>query len=171
MLAYTLGVVLVVLAGWILAIAAGWLLPYNLLEQGLAWLKGNPWESTVLAALFLVIGLLLFFRPREKREYAYRTISKWGEVRITYEALQEIISRGALAVPGVRQAQSTVQQREDGLEITVVSQLSPDMVIPETSEELQVKIQNDVEHFTGIRVSEVKVLVRSLEPARLARVR
>lgn len=171
MLAYVLGIILVILAGWILAIAAGWLLPYNLLASGLEWLKGNPWESTVLAAFFLLLGLLLFFRPREKQEYSYRTVSKWGEVRVTYEALQEIIARSAMAVPGVRQVQSGIRQREGGLEIKVVAQLTPEMVIPETSEELQQKVQQDVEHFTGIRIAEVKVLVRSFEPTRAARVR
>jgi len=171
MLAYTIGFVLVILAGWILAVATGWALPYDLLDQGLDWLKGNPWESTVLAALFLVVGLLLFFRPREKKEYSYLAPSKWGEVRVTYEALQEIIARSAMAIVGVRHVQASLRQMEDGLEIKVVAHLSPDLVIPETSVALQEQVQKDVEHFTGIRVSEVKVLVRSLEPARVARVR
>lgn len=171
MLAYGLGVILVLVAGWLLAVAAGWALPYDLLTQGIDWLKGNPWQSLALAILILFLGLLLFFRPRTKVESSFRTPSKWGEVRIAKEAVQEIIARSALALTGVRQVESSLCQREEGLEITVVGQFAPEQIIPVVTEELQALVQQDVERYTGLRVAEVKVLVRSFEPARVARVR
>lgn len=171
MLAYGLGGILVLLAAWILAIATGWSWPYVILVQGLDWLKFNGWQSMALAVMLMLLGLLLFFRPRPEPEMAFTTSSRFGEVRVTQEAIQEIISQGALTVEGVRKVLATLRQREEGLEITVICQFVPEVVIPQTSEELQTKVKSDVEHYTGIKVAEVRVLVRSLETARPARVR
>jgi uncharacterized alkaline shock family protein YloU len=79
------------------------------------------------------------------------------------KALSDIISRSAQAMPGVRQVQPVLRQREDGLEIILNSQFNPEFVIPETAEELQTKVKDDVERYTGIKVAEVKVLVCRLE--------
>lgn len=171
MLAYALGLLLILGALWILAIATGWGLPYFLLVQGLDWLKTNPWESTVVAGLLLLLGLLLFMRPRESTDRAFRTSSKGGDVRISQEALQEIIVRSATALPGVIQVQSSLRERETGLEIIVFCQFEQGVLIPQTSGELQTKVKQDVELYTGITVTEVKVLVRRLEKVRSARVR
>ncbi len=171
MLAYGSGSLFSLIALWILAIATGWSVPFDLLSSGLEWLRINPWESTVLAALLLLLGLLILFRPRERSVLSFRTPSKLGEVRIAQDALQEIIRRSAIEVAGVRQVQVLLREREAGLEITVATQFDPEIVITETSAELQARVQRDVEHYTGIRVTEVKVLVRSLETSSQARVR
>lgn len=171
MLAYCLGVILITIAFWILAFASGWLLPSNLLYSGIEWLQTNQWESTVLAALFLLLGLLIFFRPRERIPRSFQTSSKSGEVRIAYDALQEIVKQSALGIVGVKQVKVLLRERKVNLEITIITQFNSDIVITETSEELQVKVQKDVEYYTGIHVTEVKVLVRSLETSSQARVR
>lgn len=166
MLAYVVGLFLVVIAGWMLTIATGWKLPYDVLVDGLFWLQSHPWESLILAIFFLLIGLLPFFRPRKKpMGVSFNTSSKWGEIRVTVEALSDIITRSAHAMPGVRHVQPAIRQREDGLEIILNSQLNPEFVIPEVAEELQTKIKDDVERYSGIKVAEVKVLVRRLETA------
>lgn len=168
LLAYLVGVVCVVLSGWILAIATGWNLPYDILIQGLSWLKAHSWESLVLSIGLLILGILPFLRPQKKIEESYRTASKWGEVRVTMEALGEIISRSAHEVTGVRHVKPVLRQREDGLEILLNCQLNPDVVIPEITNELQTRIKEDVERYTGIKVAEVKVLVRRFDNAQSA---
>lgn len=171
MLAYALGLTLILGALWILAMATGWGLPYVLLAQGLEWLKVNPWESTVVAAAMLLLGLLLFVRPRQSLERSFSTSSKRGNVRISEDALQEIIARSATALPSVLQVKSELRERESGLEIMVSCQFEQGECIPQSSEELQAKVKEDVELYTGIKVTEVKVLVLRLEKAHLARVR
>ncbi|KUO78129.1 MAG: hypothetical protein APF81_05425 [Desulfosporosinus sp. BRH_c37] len=171
MLAYALGLTLILGALWLLAMATGWGLPYVLLAQGLEWLKANPWESTVVAAALLLMGLLLFMRPRQSLERTFSTSSKGGNVRISQDALQEIITRSATALPGVLQVKSNLRERENGLEIMVSCQFEQGERIPHTSEELQAKVKADVELYTGIKVTEVKVLVLRLEKAHLTRVR
>lgn len=171
MLAYALGLLLILGALWILAIATGWGFPYLLLVEGLEWLRMHPWESIVVAGILLLLGLLLFIRPRESKVHAFRTSSKGGEILISQEALKEIIIRGATALPGVIQIQSSLRERETGIEITVSCQLEQGVLIPQTSAELQTKVKQDVELYTGMTVTEVKVLVRRQEKARSARVR
>ncbi len=171
MLAYALGLTLILGALWILAMATGWGLPYVLLAHRLEWLKANPWGSTVVAAVLLLLGLLLFVRPRESSDRSFQTSSKGGNVRISQDALQEIIVRSATALPGVLQIRSKLREREAGLQIMVSCQFEQGERIPQTSEELQAKVKADVELYAGIMVTEVKVLVLRLEKSPLTRVR
>ncbi len=163
MLTYGLGSFFCLVAIWILALATGWALPSDLLYQGLEWLRINPWESTVVAALLLLLGLLILFSPKKRVVLTFRTSSKLGEIRIAQDALQEIIRRSAMEVIGVRQVKVLLREREAGLEITSETQFDQDVVITQVSEELQLRVQRDVEHYTGIHVAEVKVFVRSSE--------
>ena len=171
MLAYALGCLLIFCALWLLVMATGWELPYLLIIQGIEWLKANPWQSIVAAVVLLLLGLLLFVRPRERMDRSFLTSSKGGEVRISQDALQEIIARSATVLPGVLQVQSSLRERDTGLQIMVTCQFEQGILIPKMSEELQAKVKQDVELYTGILVTEVKVLVRSLEKARSVRVR
>ncbi len=171
MFAYILGFLLIFGALWILAIASGWGLPYILLAQGVQWFKVNPWETTVVAAVLLLLGLLLFIRPHERSDRSFQTSSKGGNVRISQDALQEIIARSATALPSVLQVRSTLRERDAGLQITISCQFEQGERIPKISEELQAKVKEDVELYTGIMVTEVRVLVLRLEKAHLTRAR
>jgi len=171
MLAYALGFLLILGALWILAIATGWGLPYILMAQGLNWLRANPWESIIVAGVLLLLGLLLFIRPRTRTDYLFRTSLKGGDVRISRDALQEIIARSAKDLSGVLEVKSSLRQRDTGLEILVLCQFEQGVLIPEISKEILTKVKEDVELYTGIIVAEVKVLVRRLEKTRSVRVR
>ncbi|HBV89062.1 alkaline shock response membrane anchor protein AmaP [Desulfosporosinus sp.] len=171
MLVYTFGFLLILVALWILAIATGWGLPYFLIADGLNWLRVNPWESIVVAGVLLLLGLLLFLRPRASTDHSFRTSSKNGDVRISQDALQEIIARSAKSLQGVVQVKSSLRQREAGLEIIVMCQFEQGVLIPQVSGEILTKVKEDVELYTGIIVAEVKVLVRNLEKVRSVRVR
>lgn len=170
MIAYLVGVFFIIVSGWILAITVGWNLPYDILEQALLWLRFHPWEDVVLSACLLVLGILPFFRPRSRHEQTFLASSQLGEVRMTEAAMQDIVRRSA-QLPGIQEVQPNLRQREDGLEVLVYAQFKPEFVIPDTAEKLQGKIKEDIEHYTGIKVAEVKVLVRSLETVRQSRVK
>ena len=124
-----------------------------------------------MAGTLLLLGLLLFIRPRSRTDYSFRTSLKGGDVRISHDALQEIIARSAKSLPGVLQVGSNLRPREAGLEILVLCQFEQGVLIPQVSEAILKKVKEDVEIYTGIIVSEVKVLVRRLEKVRPVRVR
>lgn len=163
---------LILLAGLgILALGTGWSLAYDWVNQALLLVRDHAWETMTIGAFCLLVGVLLILRPRDHHEVAFVVPSHLGEVRITQDALRGIITRAALGVEGVRQVESTLQQRPEGLEITVIGELFPEVVLREISEILQTVVKKDVENYTGIRVTEVKVLVRSVEALHHARVK
>lgn len=171
-IAYFVGAFFIIAAGWILTIVSGWNLPYEALLEGLNWLKFHPWEDLILAAALLVLGILPFLRFRAGRgEPTFIAPSRLGEVRISEAAMKDIVVRSGYDIPAVRQLQPHLRQREDGIEVLIYAQLNPEVVIPETIEQLQVKVKEDIERFTGIRIVEVKVLVRNVETAHPSRVR
>ncbi|MPN44998.1 hypothetical protein SDC9_192565 [bioreactor metagenome] len=85
--------------------------------------------------------------------------------------MKDIVIRSGYDFPAIRQLQPHLRQREDGIEVLIYAQLNPEVIIPETIEQLQVKVKEDIERFTGIRIVEVKVLVRNVEVAHPSRVR
>lgn len=163
---------LILLAGLgILALGTGWSLTHDWVAQALVLVYDHAWETMAFGALCVLVGVLLILRPREHQDVAFAVPSRLGEVRITQEALRGIITRAALGVEGVRQVEATLEQRPEGLEITVIGELLPEVVLREISETLQTVVKRDVENYTGIRVTEVKVLVRSVEALHQARVK
>lgn len=170
-LAVVLGLIIFILGLGILALGTGWSLPHEWVVQTLALILSHSWETMAIGAVCILLGLLLLLRPREPQNVSFVVPSRLGEVRITEAALRAIVARAALAIEGVRQVDSTLWQRPEGLEITVSGELLPEVVLTEVSESVQTVVKTDVENYTGIRVTEVKVLVRSVEGLRQARVK
>lgn len=171
MLAYGIAIVLIGIAGWFLAIALGFTLPYDYTLESLIWLKGNPWESSVLAILVIILGILILARPKPDNE-SFPTVSKWGDVRVSGQAIRDIVAQSAANLPEVRSVMPVLRQREGGVEILINCQMIPESLITDLSSQLQEQVKQDVERYTGIRVAEVKVLVRGIDGvSRAARVR
>lgn len=167
----SLGLIILILGLGILILGTGWNVPHDWVAQMLELIRAHSWETMAVGALCLLLGLLFLVRPRENREVAFVVPSRLGEVRITQDALRGIVARAALGIEGVRQVDATLWQRPEGLEITVSGELLAEVVLTEISEALQTAVKRDVENYTGIRVTEVKVLVRSVEGLRQARIR
>lgn len=171
MAALVLGIILAALGLGFLLLGSGWYLPYRWLDHALQYIRGNAWGSMAAGALLMLVGLLLLARPRENSQASFSVPSRLGEVRVTAEALKEIIARAALNLSGVRAVDSSFCQRPEGLEISVASQLAPGVVVKEASEKLQNSVKTEVEQYAGLKVVEVKVLVKSVYLNRPARVR
>ncbi|NMA69672.1 MAG: alkaline shock response membrane anchor protein AmaP [Desulfitobacterium sp.] len=174
MLGYIIGALLIFIALYMMAICSGWGLPYFLLLDGLQWMRNNPWESLLIAILVLLIGLIPFLKPRQRIEESFLMSTQQGEVRLTAQALADIIVRSGQNLDGVKLVRPRLKSREDGLEVMLDCQLLPEVVIPNVTTQLQSKVKEDVERLAGIKVAEVKVLVRRTEqpnPQRLPRVR
>lgn len=171
MAALALGLIIGVLGLGLFLLGSGWGLPYYWVDQGLLNIRVNAWESMAAGALLILVGLLLVLRPREKSQPSFSVPSRLGEVRVTADALKEIIARAALSLTGVQAVESSLVQHPEGLEITVAGQLTPGVVVREVSEELQNSVKTEVELYAGLKVVEVKVLVKNMYSNRPARVR
>ena len=82
MITSLLAIVLILIGGWILAIAVGIDLPYTLTLESIIWLKQNPWQSSAVAALICVAGILLLIFPK-RNDISFLAPSKWGEIRVS----------------------------------------------------------------------------------------
>ncbi|MDR3271684.1 MAG: alkaline shock response membrane anchor protein AmaP [Peptococcaceae bacterium] len=172
MLSFGVGVVIIISAIWLLAIATGWSWPYFITMEGVNWISQNPWESLVLVIFLLLAGA--FFVLRLKREsVTVSLVSPYGRITITEKALREIIDKCALTLEGVQQLQSHIRQKKHGVEIVISCQFATGVVIPQISEQMQIKVKEAVETYAGIHIAEVIVLVREVRkaPSAAARVR
>ncbi|MFA6808697.1 MAG: alkaline shock response membrane anchor protein AmaP [Eubacteriales bacterium] len=161
MLEYIVGLLLIILAGWILLMATGWSMPYDSMLQMMGWFQNNPFKSVLIAFIILAVAVFLLKRPRSQAEESYVSRTKDGEVRITRGAMSDIIVRSTAEVSGLKNVRTRIKQRENGLELSLTCQLEEGLVISKISEEIQEIVKNGVELYTGMPVTEVKVIVRS----------
>ena len=71
----------------------------------------------------------------------FERLPKGESVRISQDALQEIIARSAMGLPGVLQVKSSLRERENGLQIMVSCQFEQGVIIPQTSENFKRRLK------------------------------
>lgn len=123
------------------------------------------------AAVFLA-GLALLAAElatagRGRRQRVMVKDDEWGTVSVTMDGIEELVTREARRVGGVRDVRSRVAQDKGGLRIVERVAVAPEASVPEVSRELQERIRSVVEHYVGRPVSEVRVdarLARTAKP-------
>lgn len=160
MLRYIFGVILVVQAGWIILLATGWELPYVYSVKLIQWLRIHPWQSLVYALFIFFVGMYLLpkHKPKEKKFFA-KTIET-GELRITQEAIEDIIQHSISGIGGLKRSRSSIRHTSEGLEIFVYCWLEASYELPNISLKIQEKIRQDIERYSEIKIKEVRVLKR-----------
>jgi len=82
---------------------------------------------------------------------------KTGQLRISQAAIQDIIRHSTVGIRGLGKLNSSIIQKEEGLEISIYCHIDDGYDISLISQNIRHKVSNPVERFTGIRVIEVKV--------------
>mgnify|MGYP000912402781 CR=1 FL=1 len=160
MLRNILGLILLVNAGWIMLLATGWELPYEYSIKLAQWLRLNPLQSLTYSLVTLLVAAFLLHNNKTKEKKSFITNTDAGELRITHEAIEDIIQRSTTGIQGLRKLNSKVHQVVEGLEIFVFCRLAEGYNIIQVSVKIQEIVRHDVEQYSGIKVKEVKVLVR-----------
>jgi uncharacterized alkaline shock family protein YloU len=155
-----LGLILLVYAGWIMLLATGWELPYEYSIKLAQWLRLNPLQGLTFSLVTLLVALFLLHNNKIIRKKSFITSTDAGELRITHEAIEDIIQRSTTGIKGLRKLTSTVHQVAEELEIFVFCQLAENNNIIQISLKIQERVRHSVEQYSGIKVKEVKVLVR-----------
>ncbi|MGE5449918.1 MAG: alkaline shock response membrane anchor protein AmaP [Methanomassiliicoccales archaeon] len=135
-----------------------------------SWLS-NPWDriwAGAVGGLLLVLGIMLiiFTLKREVPEAVLVKDGLAGQIFITIPAVEQIVLKSARALPGVRETRPVINSSRLGLKIYLHLLIAPDAVVPELITSLQQMVKDDVEHFVGVPVLEVKVLVDDSEAKR-----
>lgn len=130
-------------------------------------MKGNFWYTGIGALLLLasIRFILISFKGsgdgRPKGNYIVQRTDH-GEVNISSETIIGLAQSIADKFTGVRNIKTNVKIFEDQLFIDLKGEVSPEINIPEVTEELQDKVKEHVESCTGISVNEIRVVITNV---------
>lgn len=126
----------------------------KLAELSVWWMYGLALVS--LAMAFFTFKIALRIRRQEK---TIINQTQFGEIRIAISAVESLVLRATKRVKGVKDAHVGVRADLTGLDIFIEVTVTPDLSIPQVSEEIRAKTDEYIYETTGIRVNTVKVLV------------
>ena len=115
-----------------------------------------------LVILLISIRTLWLAFKREKKVDSVTKELELGEVKISLDAIETMVKQVAEQTKGVKDIQTKIRAKEDGVIIYFKGKVLPDVIIPELSEELQSDIKEHVETVSGIVVKEVKMLIENI---------
>ena len=118
-----------------------------------------------LSVAFLLSGM----RSGGKVKGVIRTTGI-GEIRISLEALETMSMAVVKRYSGISSAKSYVSTKNDGINIFIKVIPTPEVRIPEITEDIQRKVKVHVEENAGVKVNTVKVLVENMVQAYRSRV-
>lgn len=146
-----------VLAALGLVAPAEWVLSH--LER-----PGGRWVVGLLGAAFLAVSVRLiffaFYRRRAGQALVHET--ELGDVRISLDAVENLVKKVARSVKGVREVKASVQSETAGLSTELRCVFSPDVSIPEVSQQIQDEVRTYVRRVVGVDVAVVRVHVENI---------
>jgi len=158
---YSLSLSVISLAFFLVAL--GWTSPLALIISSFRNPQGRLAVGTLSLVFFVVSVRFLYYGFRKAHQgQAVVHESPLGEVRISLGAVENLVSRVARQIQGVRDVRSSVTNTPGGILVTVRSWVSPDVSIPSVSSEMQKSIKNYVANVVGTGVSEIRVLVENI---------
>ncbi|MDI3269552.1 MAG: alkaline shock response membrane anchor protein AmaP [Bacillota bacterium] len=158
---YTFSLAFVSLGALLLAL--GWSKPMEGVQEVLLSSSGRVVLGMVATIFFGVSVRLLWFafrRPQRYRAVVHQ--GDLGEVRITLEAVENLVQRVARGVQGVREVKPAVARGERGLEVYLRLWVAPDVNIPRLADLLRQEIRRYVEDVVGVEVVQVDLSVENI---------
>ena len=159
LLLYTLGIMA---ALFIIGLAAaGWTGPIDQFQRYLL----NDTQRSVVAVVvivYLVLSIKFFLQSLAAEKQPSQAIvheTGLGQVRVTAEAVENLVKRVVIQVRGVREVKPRVICTPEGINVYIRVTLSPETNIPKTSDEIQNNVTNYMDEVAGINIKSVKILV------------
>lgn len=156
---------LAIISGLMILVAAfpKWLQPQLWIEEILRQTRGQVLIGLIGTAFFAVsVRLIVFAFTRQGggQPVVYETAV--GEVRISLDAVENLVKKTARSIKGVRDVKAVITHDKDGLHAELVSTISPDVSIPEVSEEIQTTVRQYVKRVVGVEMAEVRLEVENI---------
>lgn len=147
----------------IVLLALGWDEPQSLLAAAVATQSGRVALGLAGLVFFAVSVRLLYFafnRPNRHRAVVHE--AELGEVRISLEAVENLVARVARGIKGVRDVRPVVRDGPEGLDVRLRVWVSPDVSIPELTQHMQEEIARYVRSVVGVGVANVETFVENI---------
>ena len=159
---YTLA--LACLSGLMVVVSiTAWEEPFRVLEEALQSGRGRFWVALIGALFFSVSTRLIavaFTRRGGGQPVVHET--SMGEVRISLDAVENLVRKTARAIKGVREIKAVVSHGKDGLHVFLSGTISPEVSIPDVSEEIQSAVRQYVKRVVGVELTEVRLEVENI---------
>jgi uncharacterized alkaline shock family protein YloU len=148
---------------FVIMAATGWLLPLYRVQDWLS-IDNGRWIIGILAGLSLVVSLrFLYFGSRKDRpEQAILHETDMGEVRISLSAVENLVTKVAKSLKGVRDVRAGVYQTQGGIGVRIRGVVSPEVNVPDTARLIQQAVTDYTKNVVGVEVTEVKVVVQNI---------
>jgi len=142
-------------------IMLGWTAPLNLIRE----YPGRPEFFWVLIVITILVGLRLVWvslvwKPRGR--HVVLTESALGQVNVALQAIESLVERIVSQFNGVREVKPKIVQVPQGIGINVRIAVTPDVNLPQLSEEIQNRVKTGVFEVTGMTVNTVKIMVENI---------
>lgn len=119
----------------------------------------------LLLLLACSVGTLVYAIVTTRLSRTRVSSNEVGAIDIGVDAIESIaLNASKAAQAGVKNAKARVAQGKGGsLRIIMIVQLYSDVEIPAQMAKIQDRVKKDVERFTGIAVSDVRIKVKQVE--------
>lgn len=152
----------------ILAIVAmfllfGWQTAFNYLEQLSIYpfYKETMW---VILGLYVLSGPHFIYSSLKKEKVKQIVVQEgmFGQVKVSFTAMQDLVDRLVLQNSGIKEVKSKVIILSQGVGIQIKAIVTPDVQIPALSLKVQEQIKGEVKDVVGIEVKDVQILIESI---------
>lgn len=159
LLVYTLSIMA---ALFVIGLAvAGWTAPVDLFQRYLT-LESERLVIGIIIVVYLMLSIKFFLQALAGERLPAQAVvheTGLGQVRITSEAVENLVRRVVNQVRGITEVKPRVVCSPEGINIFVRVTLSPETNIPETSDEIQNKVGSYMAEVAGINIKTIKILV------------
>ncbi|HWI65996.1 MAG TPA: alkaline shock response membrane anchor protein AmaP [Symbiobacteriaceae bacterium] len=147
----------------VVAIAPERVQPQRWLEESLATTGGRWWIGLV-GALFFGVSMRLIYVAAKRSGGGQPVIHETGlgVVAISLDAVENLVRKTARSIKGVREIRAIVTHRKDGLGVHLTATISPEVSIPQVSEEIQTSVRQYVKRVVGVELADVRIQVENI---------
>jgi uncharacterized alkaline shock family protein YloU len=137
--------------------------PHRWLEDALTT-SGGRWTVGLAGAVFLAVSvrlILVAFKSSGGGEPVIHETAL-GEVHISLDAVENLVKKTARSIKGVREIKAIVSNGKDGLRVSLTGTISPEVSIPQVSEEIQTAVRTYVKRVVGVELTDVRLKVENI---------
>ncbi len=121
----------------------------------------------LLMMVLLIAGSTILVKswekiPRLKLAQSFITKTKDGELRISENALEDIIQFSIKEIKGLKRWRTEIAEDGQRLMITITCQMQEGAEIQKTGTAIQTRIRDNIQQYSGLSVKEVRVLVQPI---------
>lgn len=141
---------------------------YGLLSDAVYSIYSNSnlqWTIAVTSLVTTILSLYFMIKSFQtnRAESFFNKSSELGEIRISMETLENMASKTALKVNGVKDLKVRIRPEENATVTGIVKIfVDGETPIPKISEEIQQSIKHHIEEIAGIEVGHVHIIVSNI---------